>query len=103
VAASDSAVFELEAEDAVSLTCYIYGMTRLRVSTTVDQRLLESARRLRAPLNDAALLDEALRALLAQHRTAEVDAAYLVYDDVPLDEPDEWGDLQSFRNAAGSS
>jgi hypothetical protein len=54
-------------------------------------------------LTDAALLDEALGALLAQHRSAEVDASYRVYDDAPLDTPDAWGDLASFRAAAGSS
>lgn len=52
---------------------------------------------------DAALIDEALRALLARHRAAEVDASYAAYDDHPLDEPDEWGDLASFRRAAAGS
>jgi hypothetical protein len=79
------------------------SMSRVRVSTTVDKGLLEAARRLRAAVTDAALLDEALGALLARHRAAEVDATYAVYDDCPLDEPDEWGDLTSFRAAAGSS
>ena len=78
-------------------------MSRMRVSTTVDENLLQSARRLRSGLADAALLDEALGALLAQHRAAEVDASYTAYDDAPLDAPDEWGDLASFRAAAGSS
>ncbi|MGH3668076.1 MAG: type II toxin-antitoxin system VapB family antitoxin [Acidimicrobiia bacterium] len=75
-------------------------MPRIRVSTTVDEGLIESARRLRAPLNDAALLDEALAALLARHRGAEIDRSYAVYDQHPLDEPDEWGDLASFREGA---
>jgi len=78
-------------------------MTRVRVSTTVDERLLEEARRLRADVNDAGLIDEALAALLAQHRVAEIDGAYSAYDAQPLDQPDEWGDLASFREAAGSS
>jgi hypothetical protein len=78
-------------------------MARARVSTTVDEQLLSSARDLRAGLTDAALLDEALRALLARHRGAEIDAAYAVYDRLPLGEADEWGDLVSFRSAAGSS
>jgi hypothetical protein len=77
-------------------------MSRVRVSTTVDEGLLEAARRLRA-VTDAALFDEALGALLARQRAAEVDASYAVYDDRPPDEPDEWGDLGSFRVAAGSS
>jgi antitoxin MazE5 len=75
-------------------------MARRRVSTTVDERLLSRARGLRAGLTDAALLDEALASLLARHREVEIDAAYSAYDEHPLDEPDEWGDLASFRSAA---
>ena len=78
-------------------------MPRVRVSTTVDQQLLERARRLRAGGTDAALIDEALAALLAQHRAVQIDAAYAGYDTRPIDEPDEWGDLGSFRDAAGAS
>jgi hypothetical protein len=78
-------------------------MARVRVSTTVDESLIENARQARSDLNDAALLDEALGALLARHRAAEIDARYAVYDDRPLDEADEWGDLASFRETAASS
>ena len=78
-------------------------MARVRVSTTVDEGLLEAARRLRADINDAGLIDEALTALLAHHRVAEIDTAYGEYEVQPLDQPDEWGDLASFREAAGSS
>lgn len=78
-------------------------MTRTRVSTTVDDGLLTEARQVTAATSDAALLDQALSALLAQHRRAEIDRAYSAYDDLPLDTPDEWGDLASFRAAAGSS
>lgn len=80
-----------------------HGMARIRVSTTVDGSLLESARNLRSGLNDAALLDEALGALVAKHRAAEIDAGYAAYDEHPLDETDEWGDLAAFREAAASS
>lgn len=78
-------------------------MTRARVSTTVDAAMLEEARRLRGDLPDSALLDEALAALLARHRAARVDAAYAAYDEHPIDEPDEWGDLASFREAASET
>jgi hypothetical protein len=78
-------------------------MTRIRVSTTVDETLLENARSLRSDLNDAALLDEALGALVGRHRAAEIDAGYAVYGEHPMDEPDEWGDLASFRERAASS
>jgi len=78
-------------------------MARARVSTTVDEHLLSSARRLRTGRTDAALLDDVLAALLASHRAVEIDAAYSAYDEHPLSEPDEWGDLASFRGAAAAS
>ena len=78
-------------------------MARTRISTTVDADLLASARRARSGLADSALVDEALAALLARARAAEIDAGYAAYDAHPLDESDEWGDLASFRAAAGSS
>ena len=78
-------------------------MARTRISTTVDAALLESARRARSGVADSALIDEALAALLARRRAAEFDAAYAAYGAHPIDEADEWGDLASFRAAAGSS
>ena len=78
-------------------------MPRARISTTVDAELLATARRARKGLADSALIDEALAALLARQRAAEIDAAYAGYDTHPLDEHDEWGDLASFRAAAGAS
>ena len=75
-------------------------MARIRVSTTVDDQLMATARRLQPGQPDSMLLDQALAALLALHRRAEVDAAYTAYDRHPIDEPDEWGDLGSFRTAA---
>ncbi len=78
-------------------------MSRIRLSTTVDSGLLEDARHLRSGLTDAALVDEALGALLAVNRAAVVDAGYAAYDDHPLTEPDAWGDLASFRDAAAAS
>jgi hypothetical protein len=78
-------------------------MSRIRLSTTVNAELLDGARRVRSGITDAALIDEALGALLAHHRAAEVDASYAAYDEHPLDEPDAWGDLASFRRAAAAS
>lgn len=78
-------------------------MSRTRLSTTVDVGLLREARELRHGSTDAALIDEALAALLAINRRAEVDARYAAYDEHPLHEPDEWGDLASFRAAAAAS
>ena len=79
---------------------YGSGMARTRISTTVDAALLAGARRARSGLADSALIDEALAALLARQRAAEIDAAYAAYDMHPLDQHDEWGDLASFREAA---
>lgn len=78
-------------------------MARIRLSTTVDADLLAAARTLRSGTTDAALVDDALRALLARNRAAEIDASYAAYDGNPLDQPDEWGDLSSWRRAAGAS
>jgi hypothetical protein len=78
-------------------------MNRIRLSTTVDPELLASARSLRSGITDAALIDEALGALLARYRSAELDASYAAYDEHPAEEPDEWGDLASWRRGAGAS
>jgi hypothetical protein len=78
-------------------------MARVRISTTVDEGLLSNARRVRSGLADSQLIDEALAALLAQRRAAEIDASYAAYAAHPIEEPDEWGDLASFRAAAGES
>ena len=78
-------------------------MSRTRVSTTVDADLLARARSTRVGVADAGLLDEALKALLERYRSAEIDAAYAAYDEHPMSEPDEWGDLASFREAAAAT
>lgn len=78
-------------------------MARVRVSTTVDGDLLTSARQALGDLNDAALIDAALVALLARQRSVALDASYRVYDEVPIDISDHWGDLSSFREAAAAS
>jgi surface antigen len=89
--------------DVVAYPWHSWGMARSRVSTTVDEDLLRRARSLRSGVTDAALLDEALAALLARDRATELDATYAAYDASPADEPDEWGDLASFRSAAGAA
>ena len=70
-----------------------------------ETRTLAEKAGVRTPFGhaDAALIDEALAALLARHRSAEVDASYKVYDEHPPDEPDAWGDLTSWRRVAGAS
>lgn len=78
-------------------------MSRVRVSTTVDGDLLSAARCLRANANDATLLDEALGALVARNRAREIDAAYVAYDEIPIEEPDEWGSLAEFRAGIAAS
>lgn len=78
-------------------------MNRTRLSTTVDTELLHQARKLRGGGTDAALVDDALRALLARARSAEIDAGYAAYEAHPTEMPDEWGDLAAWRRAAGAS
>ena len=85
------------------LEWHSHAMARTRVSTTVDGTLLARAREATGAVSDAALFDEALDALLAQRRRAEIDASYSAYDEQPLDAPYEWGDLASFRSAAAAS
>lgn len=80
------------------------GMARVRVSTTVDSDLLSAARRAHEGRTDSSLLEAALRALLAEHDRSAIDSAYAdAYASHPLGEPDEWGDLATWRAAAGAS
>lgn len=85
------------------MRCRNDGMNRIRLSMLVDAEFLSSARRVRAGITDAALIDEALATLLARHGSAEIDAGYTAYDEHPADEPAEWGDLASGWRAAGAS
>ncbi len=79
-------------------------MARTRISTTVDADLLADARRARSGSTDAELIDAALSALLARLRSVEIDRTYATaYAAHPVDEPDEWGDLASFRSAAAAT
>ncbi|USQ76062.1 hypothetical protein [Ornithinimicrobium cryptoxanthini] len=48
------------------------------------------------------MLEVALKALLREHREAEVDRADVrAYGEQPVELPDEWGDVASFLDAAG--
>lgn len=58
-------------------------MSRTRLSTTVDEQLLAAVRQARSGLTDAALIDEALQALLDRHRAAEINASYTAYACTP--------------------
>lgn len=78
-------------------------MARARISTTVDEELLKAVRRLLAGVPDSVLVEQAFEALIARRRAAEIDAAYAAYEQDPPDTGDEWGDLASFREAAGRS
>ncbi|MEW1981913.1 antitoxin MazE5 [Citricoccus sp. NPDC079358] len=76
-------------------------MAKVRISTTVDEALLERARRFHGQGTDASLLEAALTSLLREHRSAEVDQAYQsAYRESPADLVDEWGSLSDFLNAA---
>lgn len=76
-------------------------MARVRISTTVDEALLDRVRALPGSTTDASVVEAAFEALLRQHRAAEVDAAYArAYAEEPADAPDEWGDLDAFLDEA---
>ena len=78
-------------------SCHTDGMARTRISTTVDSELL--ADETGAGVNDAELTPP-----WPHSSPATVDERYAAaYGEHPLDEPDEWGDLASFRNAAAST
>lgn len=79
-------------------------MARTRLSTTVDSDLLDTARSTGVGTNDAELIDAALAALLQKLRRSSIDEAYeAAYAKHPIGEADEWGDLDSFRDAAAAS
>lgn len=75
-------------------------MSKVRVSTTVNAELLAAARQAHGPATDSSLLEEALAAYLAAHRSREIDRKYeAAFAAHPLDEPDAWGDLASWHRA----
>lgn len=62
--------------------------------------MLDRARKAGDHRTDASLVEAALTAYLAAHRSAEIDAAYgRAYAENPLDTPDAWGDLASWHRA----
>lgn len=78
-----------------------HGMSRTRISTTVDPDLLARARKAHAGTTDASMVEAALEALLREHRAGEIDRDYeRAYRDMPIGTPDEWGDLGSFLDEA---
>lgn len=81
-----------------------HGMTKARLSTTVDADLLKEARALHPGGTDAALVEAALRALLQTYRAAEIDATYAeAYTRWPANTDDDWGDVANFLDEARRS
>ncbi len=74
---------------------------KVRISTTVEADLLDSARGLFPGATDAVVMDAALRSLMHTHREAEIDRAYSeAFERIPPGTPDEWGDLDAFLDVA---
>lgn len=69
-----------------------------------DRRLEQwPSRRWQFAMEERRSHGDALTALLAHRRASEPDALYAAaYDVHPLEEPDDWGDLASFREAVGA-
>ena len=83
---------------------YGHAMPCAQISTTVDSQLLAKARGTGSWSSDARMVYSALAALLTAYRSAEVDRAYAAaYGEHPIDEPDQWGDLASFRDAGSAT
>ena len=53
--------------------------------------------------NRACMPDPAPVALSVDLRSAEIDRSYGIYDVLPLDIRDEWGNLADFLGAVGSA
>ena len=51
--------------------------------------------------DDASLPDRATAVLATDLRSAEIDRSYGIYDTLPLDTRDEWGNLADFLGAVG--
>lgn len=49
------------------------------------------------------LLTRTCARFLATNRAAEIDATYAAYDQHPLSEPDEWGNLETWRRTAAGA
>lgn len=71
------------------------------VSTMVDDALLAEARRLLGNVPDAAVLDESMKHLVHHLGDEEIGRKYArAYAAHPCDEPDAWGDIVSWSDAA---
>lgn len=55
------------------------------------------------PDRDDASFDRAEAAFAADLRATEIDRSYEIYDALPLDTRDAWGNLADFLEAAGSA
>ena len=55
---------------------------------------------MRSGAPDSIVFDEALKTLITSCPAAEIDNRYGADDKFPIDEPDEWGDLKTFGEAA---
>ncbi len=81
----------------------------LRLAADLGTPEQHDARQLVDEILDSDGTKAAMRVMLAiwrqtrRHRAAEFDASYAAYDEWPPDQPDEWGDLTSWRRAAGGS
>jgi hypothetical protein len=75
-------------------------MSRVSGRTTVDEDLLSGL----GPADPVRPTPPcSTRRLVGPRSNPEIDAMYPAYDEHPLDEPDDWGDLSSFREAAAAS
>lgn len=75
-------------------------MSKIRISTTVEPELMQRARACCGGAKDATVIEQALIALIADHRAAEIDHQLdLGYAQIEYERPDAWGDLPGFLDA----
>ena len=79
-------------------------MSRVKLSTTVDEELLSEARRLHEGMADSALVEAGRAALVRELRDEPLARLYAeAYKRYPADEPDDWGDVRTLLDADGGS
>lgn len=79
-------------------------MRRTVINASVDTSLLDAVRQGHRDRTDAELLEAGLSALLPTLPVELLEQRYAAaYSAHPIDEPDAWGDLESFRRAAAST
>lgn len=77
------------------------SMSRVRISTTVDEGLLAEVRRVSPGSTDSTLVESAFEALLRSRLEHEIDRQYAAGYSRAMPGRDAWGHLEEFLDEAG--